>query len=65
MKKVTIDETKCIGCGACQATAPDVYEVIDGIAIVKEENINEKNYEDVVDAATGCPVDAIIVHDEQ
>lgn len=65
MKKITIDETKCIGCGACQAIAPEVYEVIDGLAVVHEDQINEENYESALDAASGCPVDAIVVSDEQ
>jgi ferredoxin len=64
MKKITIDKTKCIGCGACQAIAPEVYEV-DDLAIIHEDQITEENYESALDAATGCPVGAIIVSDEE
>jgi ferredoxin len=65
MKKITIDKTKCIGCGACQAIAPDVYEVIDGLATVHENKITPENYEEAIDASTGCPVEAIIVSDKE
>ena len=58
--KVKVDENKCIGCGACQAMCPDVFEFNDdGIMGVKIEEIDDNIKEDVVDAKEGCPVEAI------
>ena len=58
--KVKVDENKCIGCGACQAMCPDVFEFNDdGIMGVKIEEIDDNIREDVVDAKEGCPVEAI------
>ena len=41
MAKITVNES-CIGCGACTAVAPDVFEIgDDGLAVVvSEENID-------------------------
>lgn len=60
MTKVEVDKNKCIGCGACTAIAPDVFELDDdGLAKVIEEEINE----DVKTAAEGCPTEAITVEE--
>lgn len=60
--KVTVDQNKCIGCGACQAMCPDVFEFNDdGIMDVTTNTINEDNKEDVIDAKESCPVSAIEV----
>lgn len=57
--KFEVDKDTCIGCGACQAICPEVFEIDDtGLASA----IGEAS-DDVVDAATdameGCPVNAI------
>jgi len=58
--KVKVNDS-CIGCGACQAIAPSVFEINDeGLAIVCGP-INEENKSDVVDAKESCPVAAIEV----
>lgn len=58
MPKVTVDAKKCIGCGACVALCPDVFEIgQDGKSHVK--NPNGKC--DLKAAAAGCPVSAISV----
>ena len=60
--KVTVDQNKCIGCGACQAMCPDVFEFNDdGIMDVTNSIISEDNKEDVMDAEESCPVSAIEV----
>ena len=55
MAKVSVDQDKCIGCGACVATCPAVFELKDGKAVVKGEGDCDKA------AAEGCPVGAISV----
>ena len=60
MTKVKVDKDKCIGCGACTAVAPDVFEFDDdGLAKVIEEKIND----DVISAKEGCPTEAITVEE--
>ncbi|NDK09259.1 ferredoxin [Candidatus Gracilibacteria bacterium] len=52
-----VNET-CIGCSACVAIAPDVFELNDdGLS----EVVSRENYEglEVDDAIAACPVDAI------
>ncbi len=61
--KPTIDQKLCIGCGACVAICPEVFELKDnGKAQVKDENACEKC--DCQSAKNGCPVEAISLTDE-
>ena len=55
---VSIDKEKCIGCGACAATAPDCFEI-------DEEEMKAKVKQGCKcdakckEAIENCPVDAI------
>lgn len=61
MEKLKVLEDVCIGCRACAAIAPDVFEINDeGYAQVKTETIPENLKEDVQDAKEGCPTGAIV-----
>ena len=74
MAKFTwVEKDTCIACGACGATAPDIYDYDDeGIAEVIFKNdgnhgnteIPEDLYDDLQDAADGCPTDSIKIADE-
>jgi len=56
--KVWIEEG-CIVCGVCEATAPDVFEMGEETALVKE-GVNFNEYEDEIkEAADNCPVEVI------
>lgn len=58
--KLEVNQDVCIGCGACQAIAPDVFEINDeGLAQAKVEEVPEEVMEDATDAKEGCPVGAI------
>lgn len=58
--KVKVNKDVCIGCGACQAIASDVFEIGDeGLAEVICEEVKEDIQEDVQDAIDGCPTSAI------
>lgn len=69
MSKYTIvDKETCIACGACGASAPDIYDYDDeGIAFCLLDNnegaeqIPEVLEEDMLDAYEGCPTDSIKV----
>lgn len=54
--------SKCIGCGACSAINPEVFEIHDNIATVNQDHVD--GYEDdCIDAALACPVNAIKIDD--
>jgi ferredoxin len=56
--KVWIEEG-CIACGVCEATAPDIFEMDEETAVVKEGvNFNEHE-EQIIEAAENCPVEVI------
>jgi len=59
MAKISVDQEKCIGCGACAATCPATFEMKDGKAHVKKAEIKKITCEK--DAAEGCPVGAIAI----
>ena len=57
---VKVDKKKCIGCGACAATCPAVFEMgDDGKAHVKAGADLKKNAKGIAEAAKNCPVEAI------
>jgi len=58
--KLVVDKDICIGCGACAAICPDVFEIDDeGLAVSIVDAVPEENSEDAIDAKEGCPVNAI------
>lgn len=58
--KVKVEKDICIGCGACQAIVPEIFEIEDdGLAVAKDIEINDEIKEDVIDAIEGCPTNAI------
>lgn len=71
MERFTIvDLETCIACGACGASAPDIYDYDDeGIAYSMFDNnegtavIPEELQEDLLDALEGCPTDSIKISD--
>lgn len=64
--KAKVNKDSCIGCGACAAIVPDVFQIgDDGLAEVitdnevKETEISKDLIDEVKDAAEGCPTSAI------
>ncbi len=58
--KLKVNKDLCIGCGACQAVCPEVFEIEDdGLAGVIVDEIDEKVAEEAIDAKEGCPTSAI------
>ena len=59
MPKVTVDTGTCVGCGLCEQSCPEVFEVQgDGIAHVKASSCATHNLQEI---AYLCPVTAIKV----
>lgn len=73
MAKFTwVEKDTCIACGACGATAPDIYDYDDeGLAEVIFDGDNNRGiteipedlYDDLQDASDGCPTDSIKIAD--
>ena len=58
--KLKVDKDLCIGCGACQAVCPDVFEIEDdGLATTIVDEVPKEIEEDAIDAKEGCPTSAI------
>ena len=59
MYLVEVDETKCVGCGACASDCPqNVYELVDGVSTVTEnECIGCQT------CIAVCPADAISLNE--
>ena len=64
--KAKVNKDLCIGCGACAAIVPDVFQIgDDGLAEVitdnevKETEVSKNLIDEVKDAAEGCPTSAI------
>ena len=55
---VKINKETSIGCGACSATCPDVFEMKDGKAKIKSGQSSSK-IPCVKEAITGCPTNSI------
>ncbi len=57
---VKINKNKCIGCGACAATCPEVFQMEDdGKAGVKPSADTKKHSKCIKEAIQNCPVGAI------
>lgn len=56
--KLKVNEDLCIGCGACQAVCPEVFEV-DELAKTIVDTVPKEVEEDAIDAKEGCPTSAI------
>ena len=57
--KFTVDQDLCIGCGACEDTCPEVFELPADTSQVKLDSVPEDLQQSALDAEEGCPVDAI------
>ncbi|MGE5561395.1 MAG: ferredoxin [Chloroflexota bacterium] len=58
--KARVDKGKCIGCGLCTETCPNVFRMDDdGLAVAKAEAIDKADEADAETAAEVCPAGAI------
>ncbi len=61
--KVIIDPELCIGCENCVDLVPEVFEMEDDLAIVRDVEVSEDLQEKVREAAEICPVEAIKIEE--
>ena len=62
MEKVRVNREVCIGCGACQGIASNIFEIDEeGLATVIEGSDIKESEEEIQDAAEMCPTSAIVI----
>ncbi|MBF9131814.1 ferredoxin [Plantactinospora sp. S1510] len=59
--RVSVDPHRCIGAGICAGTAPQHFQLVEGLSTPLAETVPPAD--PVIDAAESCPVEAITVHD--
>ncbi len=66
MAKITLDRENCIGCGACVAVCPDMFEMgSDGKSVLKgadegsEQTLEKDDAGCAKEAESSCPVNVI------
>lgn len=63
--KVKVNRDACIGCGACEAIAPNVFELDDeGVSTVKVSPVAKEDEGDSKEAVESCPTSAILEEKE-
>lgn len=64
-KKINVNDELCIGCGSCEAIAPEHFELKDdGKSHVKKQYTPEDD-KLIQEAIDSCPVQAITLSDEK
>ena len=61
--KVSIDTAACQGTGYCARIAPEVFEVVDSVAVIKVAVVAPEFEKIVYEAEVLCPARAILVTD--
>ncbi len=61
--KASVDEDLCTGCGLCEDTCPEVFEMGDEIAKVIVGVVPAEAEDTCREAAESCPVEAIIIEE--
>jgi len=59
--RVSVDPTLCIGCGLCEETMPDLFQLGDYTASVADSSVSGDRMETLTVVTRDCPVGAIDV----
>ena len=57
--KFSVNQELCIGCGACEGTCPEVFELHNGKSQVKLDPVPEEHQANALNAEGASPVGAI------
>ncbi len=63
MKKVIVDDSACICCGACMSIAPNVFTYASDNTSSPKKEFVEDGDKDAIAAMEGCPTSAISLVD--
>jgi len=61
--KAKVDADACTGCGLCEETCPEVFELSDDVAKVKVDVVPPEAQGSCRTAAEDCPVEAISIEE--
>ena len=63
MKKIKVDQVKCIGCGACVGIDPEHFDFDDSglSSVISQDNLESEDLKQVIDGA--CPTGAITLEE--
>jgi ferredoxin len=64
-KTMRIDRTLCIGSGNCTNIAPEIFVIREDNIVDFQEDTPDIKGERLEEAAALCPVDALILEDEE
>ena len=60
--KAKVNKDLCIGCGLCPSICPEVFSMDDdGLAVAKDDKLDDSVIDSAKEAEDSCPVDAITV----
>lgn len=64
--KVNVNQSACIGCGACQAAAEELFVINDeGLSEITNEIVPNELKDKAIEAINSCPTDAIFEVNEE
>ncbi len=59
--KAIVNKDECVGCGLCCDTCPEVFELENGVAVVKVDPVPPAHEHCCQESAESCPVKAITI----
>lgn len=65
MKKVILDEKKCIGCATCAVLCPEVFSLNENetVAIVNNKAVKNTDADKLKSTVQACPSNALSIKD--
>ena len=61
--RASVDEDLCTGCGLCEDTCPEVFEMDGEVAKVIVDDVPAAAEDTCREAAESCPVEAIAIEE--
>jgi len=61
--KISVVPELCAGEGVCEQEAPELFEVVDGLAVAKMEEVPEHLQAAARNACANCPTEAIKIEE--
>jgi ferredoxin len=63
-RRITVSDA-CVGARLCQMAAPELFRMNEAEGRSEPRQPEVEDSEELMDAAEGCPQEAIVVHDAQ